>query len=175
MLIGANAGAIRLGRVKPNNRPSPGPLGNTQGPILPETSPNASGAGNSAPPPKPPEEKNGWWKRWGSDVTHGVLDVVGMIPVVGEPFNAVGAGVYALEGDYVSAALDVAAMWPAGGQAATAAKYGVEGGKAVVKEAEKKGAKKAEEAAVKKGGKNGDGGHVKGPTKRRPRKPNKEK
>ena len=107
-----------------------------------------------------------------------------MIPVVGEPFNLVGAGVYALEGDYVSAALDVAAMWPAGGQAATATKYGVKGTKAVAKQVEKKAAKELEEAAAKKaakeaeekaakeaeeaakkGGKNGDGGHVKGKKK----------
>lgn len=159
----------RKGQVKPNDRPSPGPKGNTEGPVLPETSPNASGAGNSAPPPKPPEEKKGWWKSWGSDVTHGVLDVVGVIPVVGEPFNLIGAGVYVLEGDYVSAGLDLAAMWPAGGQAATVTKYGVKGGKAVVeqvekkaaKEAEEQAAKQAEEAAAKRGGKNTDGGHVK--------------
>lgn len=139
----------RKGQVKPNDRPSPGPKGNTEGPVLPETSPNASGAGNSAPPPKPPEEKKGWWKSWGSDVTHGVLDVVGVIPVVGEPFNLIGAGVYVLEGDYVSAGLDLAAMWPAGGQAATVTKYGVKGGKVVVEQVEKKAAKEAEEQAAK--------------------------
>lgn len=137
------------GKVKPNHRPSPGPIGNTQGLIVPQTSPNASGAGNSAPPPKPPEEKKGWWASWGSDVTHGVLDVVGMIPVVGEPFNLVGAGVYALEGDYVSAALDLAAMWPAGGQAATATKYGAKGTKVVVEQVDKKAAKEIEEQATR--------------------------
>lgn len=185
----------RKGQVKPNDRPSPGPKGNTEGPVLPETSPNASGAGNSAPPPKPPEEKKGWWKSWGSDVTHGALDVVGVIPVVGEPFNLIGAGVYVLEGDYVSAGLDLAAMWPAGGQAATVTKYGAKGTKAVVEQVEKKAAKEVEaqaaEAAGSKAGKEAaeasgekaakasenasGGGYVNGPKKRSPRKPNREK
>jgi hypothetical protein len=52
------------GKVKPNNQVAPGPIGNTQGLIVPQTSPNASGPGNSAPPPKP-TPKEGWWKRWG--------------------------------------------------------------------------------------------------------------
>lgn len=124
MLIGDNAGAIRLGRVKPNHRPSPGPLGNTQGPILPETSPNASGAGNSAPPPRPPEAETGWWQRWGSDAVRTGLDIVGLIPVVGEVADGANPVIYLAEGDKVNAASIAASMLPLGGQAATAAKWG---------------------------------------------------
>jgi hypothetical protein len=170
------------GQVKPNNQRQPGPIGNTQGIIVPQTSPNPGG--NSAPTPAPPAEEKGWWKSWGSDVTHGILDVVGMIPVVGEPANLIGAGIYAAEGDLISAGMDLAAMWPAGGQAATVAKYGKKAGGAVLdqverqaakeleqrlaKEAEQRAVREAEQAAAKKAddaaaaGKNGTGGKVKG-------------
>lgn len=137
---------VTIGRVKPNNQAKPGPIGNTQGIIVPETTANPNG--NSAPTPQaPPGEQQGWWKSWGSAVTHGVLDVVGMIPVVGEPANLIGAGIYALEGDYVSAGMDLAAMWPAGGQVATAAKYGRKAGQEIVEQAAKKTDDIAEAAA----------------------------
>ena len=115
------------GKVKPNNQVAPGPIGNTQGLIVPQTSPNASGPGNSAPPPKPTPKEEGWWKRWGSDALHTTLDVVGMIPGVGEVADGANALVYLAEGDKVSAALSAAAMLPVGGQAATAGKWGRKG------------------------------------------------
>lgn len=162
---------VTSGHIKPNNRVGPGPIANTVGIIVPKTSPNLSGS--SAPTPKPEAKEEGWWKSWGSAVTHGVLDVVGLIPVAGEAANLIGAGIYLLEGDKVSAALDLAAAWPAGGQAATAAKYGVKGAEKVVKEgaqaAEKKVAQKAEkeaaEEAEKKAAKSKEGGNVKGKKK----------
>ena len=174
----------RKGQVQPNNQPKPGPMANTQGLIVPETSPNFSGRNNSAPTPVPETPKEeGWWKRWGSDVTHGVLDVVGLVPVLGEVANGAGALIYLAEGDPVSAAFDAAAMWPAGGQAATMGKYGTKAATKLAKEAaeaaekklakeaaeaaEKKAAKEAEEKAAKKGADgNGDGGRVDGPKKR---------
>ena len=169
--------------IKPNNRSSPGPIGNTQGIIVPKTSPNASGPGNSAPPPKPEPKEAGWWKRWGSDLTHNALDVVGLIPMVGEVCDGANALVYAAEGDMVNAALSAAAMLPVGGQAATAGKWAVKGIKKIEKEAvkeveeaaAKKLAKEAEEAAAKKAAKEAEekaakeaeekaakGGHVEG-------------
>ena len=80
-----------------------------------------------------------------------------------------GAGIYALEGDYASAALDLAAMWPAGGQAATAAKYGTKAAEKVAKEAagppkrcyaggRAQGCRGSGEGAAQRGG--GEGGHV---------------
>jgi len=165
----------RKGQVKPNNQPKPGPLANTQGLIVPETSPNFSGSNNSAPTPVPETPKEeGWWKRWGSDVTHGVLDVVGLVPVLGEVANGTGALIYLAEGDPVSAAFDAAAMWPAGGQAATVGKYGTKAATKLAKEAaeaaEKKLAKEAAEVAEKKAAKEAEervakkaeGGNVKG-------------
>jgi hypothetical protein len=155
-------------------------MANTQGLVVPETSPNFSGANNSTPTPKPETPKEeGWWKRWGSDVTHGVLDVVGLVPVLGEVANGAGALIYLAEGDPVSAAFDAAAMWPAGGQAATAGKYATKAATKAAKEAaqaaekklakeaaeaaEKKAAKEAEEKAAKK--KAEEGGNVKGTCK----------
>lgn len=141
------------GKVKPNNQVAPGPIGNTQGLIVPQTSPNASGPGNSAPPPKPTPKEEGWWKRWGSDALHTTLDVVGMIPGVGEVADGANALVYLAEGDKVSAALSAAAMLPVGGQAATAGKWGRKGVQAVeqrvAKEAAERTAKEAAEKAAK--------------------------
>ena len=58
-----------------------------------------------------------------SDLAHGALDVVGMIPVVGEVADLANAGLYLAEGDYTNAALSAAAMIPIIGGAAIAAKY----------------------------------------------------
>lgn len=137
------------GKVKPNNQAAPGPIGNTQGLIVPQTQPNASGPGNSAPPPKPTPKEEGWWNRWGSDALHTTLDVVGLIPGVGEVADGANALVYLAEGDKVSAALSAAAMLPIGGQAATAAKMAKKGAQALEKQATKKAAEEAVEHSVK--------------------------
>jgi len=50
------------------------------------------------------------------------LDVAGMIPVIGEPFDAANAGISAVRGDYLSAGLSIAAMIPGAGTEVTAAK-----------------------------------------------------
>jgi RHS repeat-associated protein len=56
------------------------------------------------------------------DIVHTVLDVAGMIPVVGEAFDAVNGVIYAVQGDYVNAALSLAACIPVVGSVATGAK-----------------------------------------------------
>jgi len=137
------------GKVKPNNQAAPGPIGNTQGLIVPQTQPNASGPGNSAPPPKPTPKEEGWWNHWGSDALHTTLDVVGLIPGVGEAADGANALVYLAEGDKVSAALSAAAMLPIGGQAATAAKMAKKGAQALEKQAAKKAAEEAVEHSAK--------------------------
>jgi hypothetical protein len=173
-------------QLHPNYQPSPGPLANAVGAVVPETSPNLSGSPPPTPKPETPKAE-GWWKSWGSDVLHGTLDVIGLVPVLGEAANGVGALVYLVEGDPVSAAFDAAAMWPAGGQAATAGKYAAKAAvklekevaqaaakklekeaaealeKKALKEAEQKAAKEAEQKAAKK--KADEGGNVKGDCK----------
>jgi RHS repeat-associated protein len=64
-----------------------------------------------------PKEKNFW-----SELGHTILDVVGMIPIVGEIADGINALWYLAEGDYVNAALSAAALVPFAGAAATGAK-----------------------------------------------------
>ena len=59
-----------------------------------------------------------------SDIGHMGLDVVGMVPVVGEAADLANAGWYAAEGDMVNAGLSAAAAIPGAGNVATAAKWG---------------------------------------------------
>ncbi|MFE8938968.1 RHS repeat-associated core domain-containing protein [Streptomyces sp. NPDC007872] len=69
---------------------------------------------------------------WGwSDVTHATLDVVGMVPVVGEAADLVNAGIYAAEGDWENAALSAASAVPVAGNVATGAKWAKNASKAI--------------------------------------------
>jgi hypothetical protein len=54
---------------------------------------------------------------------HLVLDVVGLVPLVGEAADGINAAWYAAEGDYANAALSAAATVPGLGVAATLAKH----------------------------------------------------
>jgi hypothetical protein len=135
-------------KIKPNNQSPPGPIGNTTGIILPQTAPNPKM--ESAPPIKPKQEEKGWWKRWGSDAVHLGLDVIGLIPGVGEIADGANALIYLAEGDTVNAAISAAAMIPGAGMAATGAKLGKKAAGAVAEGVAKKGAREgAEELAEK--------------------------
>lgn len=59
-----------------------------------------------------------WFEKWG----HTILDVLGLIPVIGEPADAVNAGWYSAEGDWVNAGLSSAALIPFAGMAFTGGK-----------------------------------------------------
>lgn len=59
------------------------------------------------------------WKRIG----HAILDVLGFIPVIGEPADFVNAVWYAAEGDYVNAGLSAAGMIPLVGWAAVGGRW----------------------------------------------------
>lgn len=59
-----------------------------------------------------------------SDVGHGILDAVGLIPGVGEVADGINAGWYAAQGDKTNAGLSAASMIPFLGWGATAAKVG---------------------------------------------------
>jgi hypothetical protein len=75
-----------------------------------------------------PEEDDG---NWLSALGHGALDVIGLVPVVGEVADGANALWYAAEGDYTNAALSAAAMIPVAGWAATGGKFAVKGYKFV--------------------------------------------
>jgi hypothetical protein len=59
-----------------------------------------------------------WYAKWG----HTILDVLGLIPLVGEPADAVNAAWYAAEDDWVDAGLSAAALIPFAGAAFTGGK-----------------------------------------------------
>lgn len=97
--------------------------------------PGAEAAG--APHDKSAEDDSGL----ASSIGHGVLDVAGLVPFVGEAADGANAAWYAAEGDYTNAALSGAAMVPFLGWGATGAKVGIKGVKAA------KGADNGAEAA----------------------------
>jgi hypothetical protein len=69
-------------------------------------------------------DPDGMWPDWSlSDAVHTGLDVVGMIPGVGEIADGANALIYLAEGDYGNAAMSAAAMIPGAGNAVTAAKF----------------------------------------------------
>jgi RHS repeat-associated protein len=68
-------------------------------------------------------DPDGMWPDWSvSDIVHTSLDVVGLIPGVGEVADGVNAVVYLAEGNYTDAALSAAAMVPFAGNAVTGIK-----------------------------------------------------
>ena len=138
-------------QVKPNSKPPPGPIGNTNGMIVPDTSPNPNL--NSAPAIKPTAQEKGWWDSW-KDTVHTGLDIAGAIPVVGIFADGANAAIYAAQGDYVNAAISGASaaanLIPGGGAVMKGGKLAVKGAQAAVKAGAKQTAKEIAEAAAKK-------------------------
>ncbi|MGH3566615.1 MAG: DUF6531 domain-containing protein [Pseudonocardia sp.] len=66
-----------------------------------------------------------------SEIGHGALDVIGLIPGLGEVADLANAAWYTAEGDYTMAALSAAAAIPFAGWAATGAKAGLKGADAL--------------------------------------------
>lgn len=96
-------------------------------------------------------DPDGMWPDEGwslSDAVHTGLDLVGMIPGVGEVADGLNAVIYAAEGDYENAGLSAAAMIPGVGNAVTVMKFAkkVESASGMVKTA-LKGTEKAAEGA----------------------------
>lgn len=130
-----------------------GPLGDIEG----ETNPPAKAE---------TKEEKSWWET-GLDWTHTALDVVGLIPVLGEVadganavIHGVEAGIYAASGNNAKAAenaamaaLSAAAMWPLGGQAATGAKFAIKAGKELLEEGAEKVVKEGIEEGIEQGAK----------------------
>jgi len=122
-----DAGSAALWALQPppvSAPPRPVPMGLSGGqwglvplPSCPVTAP-------AAVVPAPDEEDGaGFW----SGLGHGVLDVAGLVPVLGEPADGINAIWYEAEGDHVNAALSAAGMVPFLGMGATAAKVGIKG------------------------------------------------
>ncbi|WP_432726560.1 hypothetical protein [Variovorax sp. W6] len=136
---------VSLPDFKPR-KPGTNANGNTLGPVVGET-PSTQGSAKQANPevkPETPKEES-WWSSWGSSITHTVLDVGGVIPVVGIFADGANAAIYAAEGDYVNAAISGASaaanLVPGGGIAAKAGKVAIKG---ALKGGERLGIKEAE-------------------------------
>ena len=59
------------------------------------------------------------------EITQSGLDIVGLIPVLGEVADGINGVVYICRGDTINAALSIGAMVPVGGQGATVEKVGL--------------------------------------------------
>lgn len=59
------------------------------------------------------------------DIFQGFLDLVGLIPLLGEPADGFNGVLYAIEGDWTNAGISTAAMIPFFGWGATAGKWGM--------------------------------------------------
>ncbi|WP_246101840.1 RHS repeat-associated core domain-containing protein [Streptomyces cyaneus] len=63
-----------------------------------------------------------WGESWISPIGHGALDVVGLVPGLGEPADLLNGLWYTAEGNYIDAGLSYASAIPIAGYGATAAK-----------------------------------------------------
>ena len=135
----------KLPDFKPR-KPGTNANGNTLGPAVGDTPSTQVPAKKANPEVKPETPKEGsWWSSWGSSITHTVLDVGGVIPVVGIFADGANAAIYAAEGDYVNAAISGASaaanLVPGGGIAAKAGKVAIKG---ALKGGERVGIRQAE-------------------------------
>ncbi|MCO1653962.1 polymorphic toxin type 30 domain-containing protein [Pseudonocardia humida] len=123
--IGALYGGTTYRADNGDGRLDPGEYGSTAAGL------DAAARGGGALPwgaqEAPPEEDRGLF----SAIGHTVLDVVGLVPVVGEVADGANALWYLAEGDELNAALSAAAMVPVAGWVATGGKFAVKGYKAV--------------------------------------------
>jgi outer membrane biosynthesis protein TonB len=132
---------------------APSKPGNTYGRVSGETGKGETvTAANPIRTSQTPKEKS-WWDNWGEKV-HTALDIGGAIPVVGIFSDAINAGIYTAEGNYVEAAISgvsaAANLIPGGGIAAKGTKLAVKAGeKALVKAVEKQVVKETVEQTAK--------------------------
>jgi hypothetical protein len=138
--------------------PSPGkgrggastsPNGNTQGRVYGETPAMGKAANDSNAEVKSETPAEGVSDDKVLDGLQLGLDVVGLIPVVGEIADVANAGISLPRGDYAGAALSMLSAVPFVGYLGTAGKVGRHGAKAVT-EASAKAAKEGVERATKK-------------------------
>lgn len=86
---------------------------------------------------------------------HGGLDVLGLVPALGTVTSLIDAGIYAAEGDMVSAGISAAMAVPIAGNIGRAGKLAVKGGKAVAEQVGKNTAQEVAERAAKTTAKQG--------------------
>lgn len=135
--------------------------GNANGLYTCQPTPGSAAGAGGKPTPKEPavtpdtpkeaqaaQEKKGIWGMVSGPV-HFVLGAAGFIPGLGAIPDVLDAGVYALEGDAISAGLSLGAAVPFAGDAVKAGTIAGKAGKQFLKAAEKKVAKQAADTALK--------------------------
>jgi hypothetical protein len=135
--------------------------GNANGLYTCQHAPGSAAGAGGKPTPKEPavtpdtprevqaaQEKKGLWGMISGPV-HVALGVAGFIPGLGAIPDVLDAGVYALEGDAINAALSLGAAVPLAGDAVKAGALAGKAGKQLLKAAEKKIAKQAGETVLK--------------------------
>ena len=134
--------------------------GNCPGIYTTQPGPGAAVATGGKPTPKEPavtpdtpkevqaaQEGKGLWGKLSGPV-HFVLGAAGFVPGLGAVPDLLDAGVYALEGDMISAGLSATAAIPLGGDAVKAGTLVGKGGKQLLKVAEESVLKKVEKRVI---------------------------
>lgn len=124
------------------------PNGNTLGRVNGETAASGDDAEHSNPEVESETPAEGFTDDEILDAVQMGLDVIGLIPIVGELADVANAGISLSRGDYAGAALSLLSAIPFAGYAGTAAKVGRHGAKAVA-EASAKATKEASDQAAK--------------------------
>lgn len=135
--------------------------GNCPGIYTTQPAPGSAAGTGGKPTPKEPavtpdtpkevqaaQEGKGLWGKLSGPV-HFVLGAAGFIPGLGAVPDLLDAGVYALEGDMISAGLSATAAIPLGGDAVKAGTLLGKAGEKVAKEAAERAAKEAAEKVTK--------------------------
>lgn len=100
------------------------------------------------------EEEKSWWEK-ASPWIHGALDIVGLIPGLGEIADGANALIYLAEGDYTMAAISGAAMIPFAGWGATGAKVSIKVSKEIAEQGTERLVKEVAEEGLERTGKEG--------------------
>ncbi|WBM31148.1 MULTISPECIES: GH-E family nuclease [Pseudomonas] len=124
------------------------PNGNTLGRVNGETAASGDDAKHSNPEVESETPAEGFTDDEILDAVQMGLDVIGLIPIVGELADVANAGISLSRGDYAGAALSLLSAIPFAGYLGTAGKIGRHGAKAVA-EASAKAAKEGTERATR--------------------------
>lgn len=131
--------------------------GSVEGDASPPTKPEtpAESSQMDALAAKADAEPKSWWGEWKESI-HTTLDVVGMVPFVGELADGANALLYLASGDVVNAGISAAALLPVGGQVATGTRVAVKGGKELIEQGSKGAAKQVGQEVGEAGAKKAD-------------------
>lgn len=144
--------------------------GNTVGRLIGETAPSTLPAVHANPPIEAETEEEGITGAQVLDAIQIGLDVIGLLPVVGEAADIINAGISFARGDYIGAGLSLAAAIPFAGWGATAGKA-IKRSASTLTTAEKSIQRVPSPPAAKPNGPYRDGAKIKGSADNKPSPP----